>query len=308
MMTSIADGVWPTMITPFTESNVLDLDALESLVAWYLDRDVSGLFAVCQSSEMFFLSLEERVRLARSVVTLAEGQVAVVASGQISDTLEAQVEEVSRIAETGVDAVVLVTNRFARAEESDAVWIGNVERLLDRLPQGIALGWYECPYPYKRLFTPETLRWCLDANRFVFVKDTCCDLDTIGARLKILQGSSLKLYNANAATFLASLELGAAGYSSVMANFHPELYAWLCRNWRGSPERARQLQDFLGVASLMGCQVYPVNAKYGLQLEGVPMTLQTRTREADELLSDHKLQVEQLCRMSLDYARRLSLR
>jgi 4-hydroxy-tetrahydrodipicolinate synthase len=192
-MTSIADGVWPTMITPFTESNALDLSALESLVAWYLDRDVSGLFAVCQSSEMFFLSMEERVRLAQAVVQLADGKVGVVASGQISDTLEAQVEEVSRIAATGVDAVVLVTNRFARADESDAAWIDNVERLLDRLPQEIALGWYECPYPYKRLFTPETLRWCLDADRFVFVKDTCCDLDTIAARLEILHGSSLKL-------------------------------------------------------------------------------------------------------------------
>jgi 4-hydroxy-tetrahydrodipicolinate synthase len=296
------------MITPFTEANELDLGALESLVAWYLDRGVDGLFAVCQSSEMFFLSLEERVRLARSVVEYADGRVGVVASGQISDTLEAQVEEVNRVAETGVDAVVLVTNRFARADEDDATWVGNVERLLNRIPDEVALGWYECPYPYKRLFTSKTLRWCVDSGRFVFVKDTCCDLDTIAARMDILQGSSLKLYNANAATLLASLELGAAGYSSVMANFHPELYVWLCQNWRQLPEQAQDLQDFLGVASLMGLQIYPVNAKYYLQLEGVPMTMQTRTRKADELLSDHRLQVGQLRRMSLDYARRLGMR
>lgn len=307
-MTTIADGVWPTMITPFTDANVLDEGALESLVAWYLDRDVAGLFAVCQSSEMFYLSLEERVRLARAVVKLARGRVGVVASGQISDTLEAQVEEVNRVAETGVDAVVLVTNRFAHADEDDATWIGNVERLLDRIPAEIALGWYECPYPYKRLFTPETLRWCVDTGRFVFVKDTCCDLDTIAARQAILQGTGLKLYNANAATLLASLKLGVAGYSSVMANFHPELYAWLCRNWRRAPKEAQELQAFLGVTSLMGGQVYPVNAKVYLQLEGVPISLQTRTRPASELRSDHRLQVEQLRVLSLAYARRLGIR
>jgi 4-hydroxy-tetrahydrodipicolinate synthase len=307
-MPAIADGVWPTMITPFTEANELDEGALESLVAWYLDRDVAGLFAVCQSSEMFFLSLEERVRLARAVVELARGRVGVVASGQISDALDAQVEEVSRIAETGVEAVVLVTNRFARADEDDPAWIKNVERLLDRIPAEIALGWYECPYPYKRLFTPPTLRWCLDTGRFIFLKDTCCDLETIAARQAILQGTGFKLYNANAATLLASLELRVAGYSSVMANFHPELYAWLCRNWQRAPEQAQELQDFLGVASLMGGQVYPVNAKHYLQLEGVPMTLQTRTRPADELRSDHRLQVEQLRALSLDYARRLGIR
>jgi 4-hydroxy-tetrahydrodipicolinate synthase len=306
-MRTIADGVWPTMITPFTDANTLDLSALESLVDWYLDRDVDGLFAVCQSSEMFYLSLEERVRLARAVVEFAAGRVGVVASGQISEALEAQVEEVSRIAESGVDAVVLVTNRFARADEDDDAWIENVERLLDRIPAQIALGWYECPYPYKRLFTPETLRWCVDTGRFIFLKDTCCDLDTIAARQAVMRGTGFKLYNANAATLLASLQLGVAGYSSVMANFHPELYAWLCRNWRRAPKQAQDLQAFLGVASLMGGQVYPVNAKYYLQLEGVPMTLQTRTRPADELRSDHRLQVEQLRTLSLETARRLGI-
>ena len=35
------------------------------------------------------------------------------------------------------------------------------------------------------------------------------------------------LFNANAQTLLPSLELGAAGFSGVMANFHPDLYARL---------------------------------------------------------------------------------
>jgi 4-hydroxy-tetrahydrodipicolinate synthase len=201
-----------------------------------------------------------------------------------------------------------VTNRYARADEGDDVWIGNVERLLDRLPTEITLGWYECPYPYKRLFTPQTLRWCIDSGRFVFLKDTCCDLELIAARQALMRGTGFRLYNANAATLLASLELGVAGYSSVMANFHPELYAWLCRNWQQAPQQARELQAFLGVASLMGGQIYPVNAKYHLQLEGLPITLQTRTRRADELRSDHKLQVEQLRALSLERARRLGMR
>jgi 4-hydroxy-tetrahydrodipicolinate synthase len=234
--------------------------------------------------------------------------VGVIASGQISDKLEAQVEEVILIAETGAQALVLVTNRFARADESDEVWIGNVERLLRRLPPEITLGWYECPYPYKRLLTPETLRWSIDSGRFVFLKDTCCDLERIAARQQMMQGTGFELYNANAATLLGSLKLGVAGYSSVMANFHPELYAWLCRNWQSAPQQAQDLQAFLGVASLMGGQIYPVNAKYGLQLEGLPITLHTRTRRVDELRSDHMLQVEQLRELSLAYARRLALR
>jgi 4-hydroxy-tetrahydrodipicolinate synthase len=299
----MANGVWPTMVTAFTGQDTLDEPAMEALVEWYIQRGVVGLFAVCQSSEMFFLSLEERLRLARIVVRAARGRVDVIASGQISDVLEAQVEEVSRLAETGVAAVVLVTNRFAAKHQSDAVWIRNVERLLERLPGDLTLGWYECPYPYKRLFTPETLQWCIDSGRFVFLKDTCCDLATIAERQALMAGTDFKLYNANAPTLLGSLKLGVSGYSSVMANFHPQLYAWLCQNWQAEPDRAARLQAFLGVASTP--PGYPVSAKYYLQLEGLPIALHSRTLAADELLPVHKLQVEQLRMLSLDVTSRL---
>jgi 4-hydroxy-tetrahydrodipicolinate synthase len=102
---------------------------------------------------------------------------------------------------------------------------------------------------------------------------------------------------------LGSLKLGVAGYSSVMANFHPQLYAWLCENWARAPEQAERLQAFLGVVS--GGPVYPVSAKYSLQLEGLPITLHSRTRRAEELLPVHKLQVEQLRLLSLEITSRL---
>ncbi len=60
-------GVWPVMLTPFTEENQVDYPALKELVEWYIENGVDGLFAVCQSSEMFKLTLEERVGIAAKV-------------------------------------------------------------------------------------------------------------------------------------------------------------------------------------------------------------------------------------------------
>ena len=293
MLDSIPNGVWPTMVTPFTEANEIDEGALAHLVEWYLERDVSGLFAVCQSSEMFFLSLAERVALARAVVRLANGRVPVIASGHVSAAPSAQVEEVRRIAETGVDAVVLVTNRFAAEAESDDVWLRNLERFLAQVPDDVALGFYECPYPYKRLLTPELLAWCAGTGRFRFLKDTSCDLDQMRAKRAAVAGTALKIFNANAATLLESLKFGIAGYSSVMANFVPQVYAWLCRNWAAEPEKAARVQELLGCASLLERQVYPVNAKYFLQLEGLPLTLRTRARDPRDLTSAGRLEVQQ---------------
>ena len=53
----------PVMITPFTEDNRIDYDAVLRIIEWYDKNGVDGIFAVCQSSEMFELSLQERVEL-----------------------------------------------------------------------------------------------------------------------------------------------------------------------------------------------------------------------------------------------------
>lgn len=77
-------GSWPVMLTPFTDSNEVDYEALKELVDWYIENGVSGLFAVCQSSEMFYLSLEERIKYAKKTVEFAAGRVPVIASGHVS--------------------------------------------------------------------------------------------------------------------------------------------------------------------------------------------------------------------------------
>lgn len=286
-------GVWPTMITPFTRDNKVDESGLEKMIEWYIGKGVDGLFAVCQSSEMFFLSLEERVKLARFVKQIAGDRIPVIASGHISDSREDQIIELRSIAETGVDAVVLVSNRLAAQNQFDEVWKENVESVLKEIPDA-AFGIYECPYPYKRLISPELLKWCAETGRLYFLKDTCCTVEQMEAKTNAVKGSKLKVYNANAATLLESLKRGVSGYSGVMANFHPDLYGWLVKNWNIEPERARKLQNFLGVASLIECQVYPINAKYHMQLEGIPIQLHSRARDKNAFTGSNRKEIEQL--------------
>ncbi|MEF3308586.1 dihydrodipicolinate synthase family protein [Paenibacillus sp. GYB004] len=296
-MDVMADGVWPTMVTPFKESGAIDYSGLERLIAWYLDQGVDGLFAVCQSSEMFFLSLEERVELARFVKESVHGRIPVIASGHISDRLDDQIEEIESIAQAGIDAFVMVTNRLAAADESETVWVRHAETLLQKLP-GIRFGLYECPYPYKRLLSPELLKWCASTGRFYFLKDTSCSLSDIGAKMKAVKGSSLKIFNANSATLLESLKMGVSGFSGVMSNFHPDLYVWLAKNWKQEPQKAEAVQAFLSTAALIGSQPYPVNAKYYLQKEGVPIGLNSRSLDSQTLTDVHKLEVDYLNSLS----------
>lgn len=285
------------MVTPFTEENNVDYTALERLTDWYFQNGCSGLFAVCQSSEVFSLSLEERLSIAAFVKKAAKGK-PVIASGHISDTEADQTEELKRMADTGVDALILISNRLAEEKESDDVLLGRLERIMAELPDTLPLGFYECPYPYKRILSSRVVKFCAESGRFHFLKDTSCDMDNIREKLSILKGSEMKLYNANTATLYESLRAGAAGYSGVMANFHPWLYTWLCNHYNADKECAEKVSELLTMCSLIEHSNYPVNAKYGLQKLGLGFTLNSRKLSWQALTFAQRMEVEQLLRLS----------
>ena len=279
-MKRIPRGVYPVMITPYTPDNKIDFSAVDEIIEFYIRGGCPGVFAVCQSSEMFFLSEDERVSLARRVVEAAKGRLCVVASGHVSDSLSDQIRELGRIAETGVDACVMVSNRLAAPDESDDVLIERMNAILNALPN-VAFGMYECPYPYKRPLTDRVLTAMAESGRFAFIKDTCCNAETIAHRLEVLAGR-IQLFNANAATLLESLASGADGFSGIMANFHPEPYVWLTKNFASRPEKASALAAELSLLSSMESCCYTVCAKVHMDRVGVRMTPLSRVRDARE--------------------------
>ena len=281
------------MVTPFTEDNKIDYNAVEALIGWYAEKGVDGIFAICQSSEIFFLSFEERLELLRFVMKHTPKNISVVASGHVADDLSQQIEEAKAFVQEGIDAYVFISNRFAGEDESDSIFLKNMEKAVGEIGD-ISFGIYECPYPYKRIMTPSVLKELASTGRFTFLKDTCCDPQMINEKLSAVEGMGLKIYNANSASLLETLKMGCAGFSGVMANFHPEIYSWLCKNYDKEPEKAKQVQAFLGFASLAECQMYPVNAKYYLSLESVPMGYACRSKDASGFTLSRRMEIEQM--------------
>ena len=300
-------GVYPTMITPYRKNGTVDDTAVEALTEWYWKRGCDGIFADCQSSEIQFLTLDERVNILHTVMqkvyALAEQdpsrpRMTVVASGHVSDGFADQVRELNAIAAEKPDALILISNRMDIANTSDEAWIADTERLIAELPAEMPLGIYECPKPYKRLLTEKMLRWCVENGRFYFVKDTCCDAELIRARLEICKGSHLKLFNANAQTLLETVRAGVYGYCGVMANFHPDLYTRLLKGDINSSD-ASLLQDFLGLAATIEGQTYPCCAKYYLnRFEGVAMEPDARSADVRNLTAYQKSCVDQLAELT----------
>ncbi len=300
-MINIAGGVYPTMITPY-KNGVIDYDMVKSLVDWYIEKGCQGIFAVCQSSEMAYLSLKERVKLAETIVNHNNGRINIVASGHCADSIEVQAEEANEISKTGVDAFVLVSNRFDLHNDGDAVWTENAERFLDKVNKDIHLGVYECPKPYKRLLSENNIEWIKNTGRFKFIKDTCCDPDLLTIRGKQLEGTGVMLFNANGQTFYHSLLNGGSGYSGIMANFHPELYVWLYENYKTQPQKAEKLSNYLSMMAFTENPAYPNTAKYSLNLSGLDMDIYSRSSDAKGLNEYQKYIVKQMYDVAAELA------
>lgn len=293
------------MVTPMTDARAIDWQSLDHLVEWYVDAGVDGLFPVSLSSEMYDLSDDERIATAERVVAAADGRVPVIATGTFGRPLDDEAAFVRRMAETGVDAVVVNVAEMAEEDATAADWQAQVEALLERTDD-VPLGLYECPVPYHRLLSDDSLQMVAASDRFVFCKDTCCDGDRLAERATITAGTPLGLYNANAPLLLDSLRAGADGYCGIAANFYPGLLAWLCAHYDDDPATAEELSRFLSVADYLVREAYPAAAKRYLARTGV---IETATYRGDAYSppEDHLQALDALAASVDDWRGRLGI-
>ena len=285
----------PVMLTPFKENGKIDLDGLSLVTELYLKAGAKGLFANCQSSEMFQLSDEEKLLIVKHTLKVADGKVPVVAVGNFGKTIPEQADFIHKIYDTGVKAVIIVTSLIAEEQESNEVFDERIFELFN-LTGDIPLGFYECPEPYKRVLSAEQLEKFTATGRIIYHKDTCLDIEIIRDKLKVTNDiDTFGLYDAYAVNAVASLKAGAAGLSCIQGNFFPELIVWLCDHFDdiNENENVNRVQQFLTDHMEVIHHAYPIVAKYYLQKRGINISTFTRT-QTETFTNDVKERVDGL--------------
>ena len=304
-MNEIKSGVWPTMITPYTKDNEIDYEAMGKLIDWYIKKGVAGIFAVCMSSEMHYLSPEERLAIAEFTVKKVAGRVQVVATGNVSENQENHIDEIKTMVATGVDAVILLSNNILSEGAGEDEVRSRLTGIIAALPKDIMLGIYECPIPFKYDVPVSLVKWMANTGRFAFFKETSCDIDIISAKIKAADGSSLKVLNANSAFLTDSYKSGAEGYCGVLANFFPDLLAWHFENYKDCSELSESLQNYFGAVAAIETRLFPVCAKDYLKLEGISMNIFSRNKDVSEYRASFSKEVEQLKALVDEYRQKL---
>jgi len=277
----------PVMITPFHENGKIDFEGISRLIDFYLAAGVKGFFANCLSSEMYNLDQAERLALTEHVVKRVNGAAPVVATGSFGTTMEERVTFAKKIFDKGIDAVILISSHYAKKDESDAVLLSNLDRML-QLTGEIPMGLYECPSPYKRIISPEVFKALLDTQRMVYHKDTSIDREKVAAKLALIKDNPMEFYDAHTANAIFSLQRGAKGLSAISGNFYPEILVWMC-NHANDPARqedVKWLQAELDRTEDLIATAYPASAKYFLNKRGV--TMHPVCRSSKEALTEEQ--------------------
>ncbi len=197
------DGIYSLMLTPFFEDRSIDYNTYEEYADWQVAQGVDHLFAVCGSSEMRELSLEERLKLATLTVK-HKGDTTVVATANIEPTKEENLEEIKKMEATGVDGLVLTTKGLG---DDDDKLVEYIRELASSATIPVFL--YEFPGFQPHLMSGKAYGELTKDGLIWGIKDTTCSLEMI--KDKIANKGDSTIIQANMPYLFDSYVAGARG-------------------------------------------------------------------------------------------------
>ncbi len=197
------DGIYSLMLTPFFEDRSIDYNTYEKYADWQVEQGVDHLFAVCGSSEMKELTLEERLKLAELTVK-HKGETTVVATANIEPTKEGNLEEIKKMEQTGVDGLVLTTKGMG---DDDDKLVEYIKELASSTTLPVFL--YEFPGFQPHLMSGKAYGELTKDGLIWGIKDTTCSLELI--KDKIANKGDSTVIQANMPYLFDSYVAGARG-------------------------------------------------------------------------------------------------
>lgn len=255
-------GIYSLMLTPYNEDKTIDWATYEEYCDYQVAQGVEHLFAVCGSSEMKELTLKERLKLAE-LTAKHKGETTIVATANMEASWFAQVEEVKRMSETGVDGLVFTTKGFGNDGDRLVSYIGELKEFTS-----LPVFMYEFPGLQPHLISGETYGRLVKECGIKGIKDTTCTVP--GIKSKIENKGDSCIIQANMPYLFEAYKMGARGVMATPTScggaffrrFHD---AFVSGDMKEAEKRFHEI-IMLDNAIDNG---FNVSAKYLVQLQGV---------------------------------------
>lgn len=265
------NGIWPVLVTPYNDDLSIDIDGYRKMLEWYLTFDIGGLYANCQSSEMYELTDDERLLLIKEAISVVNGKVPVVATGNFGDSIDDHIEFTKKAAGVGAEVVMLTVPTFLNSDEELEKYYLTIAEKTE-----VKLGVYECPFPRSYHLGFDLVKVLADSGRFFAYKETSCNIDNIKKFVEITTDTSLSFLQANVPYLLESIKFGAPGSMNIAANWIPDLEIEIMKKGLQNDPDAYELNKSLCAMEMAQRSVHPMGVKYLISKRGVPIKPLTR--------------------------------
>jgi 4-hydroxy-tetrahydrodipicolinate synthase len=260
-------GAITPLITPFTDTGDLDIDAIPRLVEWQLERGTHGISVGGSTGEPTSQTVQERIAVMRAAADAINGRVPFL-PGTGTALMTETIQLTAEAQRLGAAAALVVTPYYSRAQQDGLYdWYARVAQEFPDLPIIV----YNVPVRAAVDITPHTVGRLRRAHpNIVGIKETTRDfehvsyvLDQTGTDFIALSGIELLCY--------PMLCLGGRGHLSCVANFAPEPVAHLYDAFtEADHDRARRLHyDLHPLVDAAFTETNPVPAKWVMHQLGL---------------------------------------
>ena len=213
-----AKGIIPAMITPLTEDERVNEQALRQLVRHLIDGGVHALFPVGTTGEFYGLSAEEKRDVFQIVRDETAGRIPVYGGTGAITTRECVA--LARVAEdAGLDAVSVLTPMFISPTQKELV--AHYRRIADATSLPILL--YNNVPKTGVTIAPSTVVELARIENIVGIKDSSGDFTLTAEYIRVTRGTGFSVLAGRDTLIHACLCYGGSGAIAACANVAPRL-------------------------------------------------------------------------------------
>ncbi|CAN7272083.1 4-hydroxy-tetrahydrodipicolinate synthase [Rhizobium leguminosarum] len=259
------NGSIPALVTPFTDTGLIDEDSFAAHVDWQIKEGSGGLVPVGTTGESPTLSHAEHKRVVELCIQVAAKRVPVMAGAGSNNTREA-IELAQHAEKVGANAILVVTPYYNKPTQKGL--IAHFSAIADAVDLPIYI--YNIPGRSVVDMTPETMGALAKTHKnIVGVKDATGKIERVSEQ-RITCGTDFRQLSGEDATALGFNAHGGVGCISVTANVAPRLCAdFQAATLAGDYARALEYQDrLMPLHKAIFLEPGLCGAKYGLSKLG----------------------------------------
>lgn len=263
---TIFKGAGVAIVTPFTEDNKVNYDALAKMIDFQIEEGTDSIVICGTTGESSTLSHEEHDECIRFTVEYTAGRVPVIA-GTGSNSTEEAIRLSTHAEKAGADALLLVTPYYNKATQGGL--ISHYTQIANSVEIPIIM--YNVPSRTGVNILPETAAaLAKNVENIVAIKEASGNIGQV-ARLAALTEGCLDIYSGNDDQIVPLLSLGGVGVISVLSNVAPRMtHDIVAKYLEGDVTASCKLQlDAMELINALFCEVNPIPVKAALNMMGM---------------------------------------